>query len=271
MASENLPPQIISRVMTEIRELVKKPADGIEYYDPTEEDDDETKASSNTDIPSSSSSLGETTCAASVSNNVGISTTSRMVSTFRSSISEIYAKISGPEGTPFEGGKFLMKLVLSEDYPNTPPRGYFLTKIYHPNVAPNGDICVNTLKKDWAPDTTLKHILQVIRCLLIVPFPESSLNDEAGKLFMESYEEFARRARIMTDVHAERSGEMTGASKLAILGSANEVGDATTVFGTSNSGLSVTASSSSTAGSSSSVAKVAKKAKDAKTKGLKRL
>ena len=151
MASENLPPQIISRVMTEIRELVKKPADGIEYYDPTEEDDDETKASSNTDIPSSSSSLGETTCAASVSNNVGISTTSRMVSTFRyvcdtlslqvcihssrtlndinmnfnsyrSSISEIYAKISGPEGTPFEGGKFLMKLVLSEDYPNTPPR-----------------------------------------------------------------------------------------------------------------------------------------------------
>jgi ubiquitin-conjugating enzyme E2 S len=38
--------------------------------------------------------------------------------------------------------------------------------------------------------------------LLIVPFPESSLNDEAGKLFMESYDEFARRARIMTQVHA---------------------------------------------------------------------
>ena len=42
----------------------------------------------------------------------------------------------------------------------------------------------------------------MIRCLLIVPFPESSLNDEAGKLFMESYEEFFRRARIMTQVHA---------------------------------------------------------------------
>jgi ubiquitin-conjugating enzyme E2 S len=95
-----------------------------------------------------------------------------------------------------------LKLVLSEDYPNTPPRGFFLTKIYHPNVASNGDICVNTLKKDWTPDVTLKHVLQVIRCLLIVPFPESSLNDEAGKLFMDSYEEFARRARIMTSVHA---------------------------------------------------------------------
>jgi ubiquitin-conjugating enzyme E2 S len=95
-----------------------------------------------------------------------------------------------------------LKLILSDEYPNAPPRGFFLTKIYHPNIASNGDICVNTLKKDWTPEVTLKHVLQVIRCLLIVPFPESSLNDEAGKLFMDSYEEFARRARIMTSVHA---------------------------------------------------------------------
>jgi hypothetical protein len=30
--------------------------------------------------------------------------------------------------------------------------GYFTTKIFHPNVAvPSGEICVNTLKKDWNP------------------------------------------------------------------------------------------------------------------------
>jgi ubiquitin-conjugating enzyme E2 S len=46
--------------------------------------------------------------------------------------------------------------------------------------------------------------LQVIRCLLIVPFPESALNEEAGKLFMESYEEYADHARMMTQVHAQR-------------------------------------------------------------------
>jgi ubiquitin-conjugating enzyme E2 S len=40
--------------------------------------------------------------------------------------------------------------------------GYFLTKIYHPNVAPNGDICVNTLKKDWTADTTLKVTILII-------------------------------------------------------------------------------------------------------------
>lgn len=84
------------------------------------------------------------------------------------------------EGTPFVGGCFRMKLVIPKEYPNAPPRGFFLTKIYHPNVAENGDICVNTLKKDWTTEVTLKHILQVIRCLLIVPFPESALNCEAG-------------------------------------------------------------------------------------------
>jgi ubiquitin-conjugating enzyme E2 S len=83
---------------------------------------------------------------------------------------------------------------LGGDFPNSPPRGFFLSKIYHPNVNPStGDICVNTLKKDWSASTTISHVLSVIRCLLIVPFPESSLNDEAGKLFMESYDEYARR------------------------------------------------------------------------------
>jgi hypothetical protein len=65
----------------------------------------------------------------------------------------------------------------------------------------NGAICVNTLKRDWTSETSLCHVLAVIRCLLIVPFPESSLNDEAGKLFMDSYEEYSKRARLMADVH----------------------------------------------------------------------
>ena len=97
-----------------------------------------------------------------------------------------------------------MKLVLGGDYPQAPPRGFFLTKIYHPNVSSAGEICVNTLKRDWKADTGIAHILQVIRCLLIVPFPESSLNDEAGKLFMESYDDYARKARLMTSIHAAK-------------------------------------------------------------------
>ena len=62
-------------------------------------------------------------------------------------------------------------------------------------------------------------MFQVIRCLLIVPFPESSLNDEAGKLFMESYEEFFRRARIMTQVHASAKENQESLKEEAMGGS----------------------------------------------------
>lgn len=88
------------------------------------------------------------------------------------------------EDTPYEGGVFKMKLVLGHDFPASPPQGvmlilglccdlfpyqclfpqcvgFFVTKIFHPNVASNGAICVNTLKKDWKPDSGIKHILLV--------------------------------------------------------------------------------------------------------------
>eukprot|EP00629_Pelagomonadales_sp_RCC1024_P009639 CAMPEP_0119261648 /NCGR_PEP_ID=MMETSP1329-20130426/1642_1 /TAXON_ID=114041 /ORGANISM="Genus nov. species nov., Strain RCC1024" /LENGTH=207 /DNA_ID=CAMNT_0007261223 /DNA_START=80 /DNA_END=703 /DNA_ORIENTATION=- len=126
------------------------------------------------------------------------------VETDADSLTEVHAEMTGPAGTPYEGGTFRLKLVLGSDFPSAPPRGFFLTKIFHPNIASNGDICVNTLKRDWKPEVTLSHVLQVIRCLLIVPFPESSLNDEAGKMFMENYDEYAARARLYCEMHAKK-------------------------------------------------------------------
>jgi len=63
---------------------------------------------------------------------------------------------------------------------------------------------VNTLKKDWNPSNwSLSHIFEVVKCLLIVPFPESSLNEEAGREFMENYQEFFSHAKLYTNVHAK--------------------------------------------------------------------
>lgn len=124
--------------------------------------------------------------------------------------STIYADIDGPAGTPYENGIFRMKLLLSRDFPQSPPKGYFITKIFHPNISANGEICVNTLKKDWNPSLGLRHVLLVVRCLLIEPFPESALNEQAGKMLLEDYEEYARLARLYTGIHASRPKPKTG-------------------------------------------------------------
>ena len=118
-------------------------------------------------------------------------------------ISNVQAKIIGPDGTPFQGGLFKMKLVLGKDFPASPPQGFFLTKIFHPNVASNGAICVNTLKRDWKPDHGIKHILVTIKCLLIYPNPDSALNEEAGKLLQEHYDEYFKRAQMFTSIYAK--------------------------------------------------------------------
>ena len=62
---------------------------------------------------------------------------------------------------------------------------------------------MNVLKKDWKPDLGIRHVLVVIRCLLIEPFPESALNEEAGKLLLDDYEDYAKHARLMTSIHAQ--------------------------------------------------------------------
>jgi len=103
----------------------------------------------------------------------------------------------------------------------------------------------------------LKHILLTIKCLLIVPNPESALNEEAGKLLLERYDDYCTRARIFTEIHAKpkTSDESTSAS----------TDDATT-----SAKKSCVMSSSSSAADKKSLAKKEKSLKD-KKKTLKRL
>ncbi|KZT65116.1 hypothetical protein DAEQUDRAFT_731849 [Daedalea quercina L-15889] len=110
--------------------------------------------------------------------------------------------VEGPEGTPYTGGYFRVKFSFTEEFPAAPPKCRMITKIFHPNVSAAGEICVNTLKKDWKSSYGIGHILVTVKCLLIHPNPESALDEEAGKLLLENYDSYCDRARLITSVHA---------------------------------------------------------------------
>ncbi|KAL7411711.1 ubiquitin-conjugating enzyme/RWD-like protein [Mrakia frigida] len=117
-------------------------------------------------------------------------------------ISQFTAWVQGPDGTPYAGGYFRVRFAFGATYPSQPPKCTFASKIFHPNVSKQGDICVDTLKKGWKPEFGISHVLSVIRCLLIYPNPESALDEEAGKLLLEAYEDYCKHARLFTSIHA---------------------------------------------------------------------
>jgi ubiquitin-conjugating enzyme E2 S len=110
--------------------------------------------------------------------------------------------VEGPEQTPYTGGYFRVRFQFTHEFPTAPPKCWFATKIFHPNVSSAGEICVNTLKKDWQSSYGIGHILVTIKCLLIYPNPESALDEEAGKLLLEDYDAYCSRAKLITSVHA---------------------------------------------------------------------
>ncbi|KAJ5158632.1 Ubiquitin-conjugating enzyme E2 [Penicillium coprophilum] len=118
-------------------------------------------------------------------------------------MSQLTVLLTGPAGTPFSQGLWELHLKMPDDYPKSPPKATFKTRIWHPNMEElTGSVCVDTLKRDWQPNLTLRDVLVTISCLLIYPNPDSALNASAGALMQENYAAFAHQAKLMTSIHA---------------------------------------------------------------------
>jgi ubiquitin-protein ligase len=51
--------------------------------------------------------------------------------------------LKGPSDTPYEGGSFVVDIVLPTEYPFMPPKMKFDTKVWHPNISSQtGAICL---------------------------------------------------------------------------------------------------------------------------------
>ena len=109
------------------------------------------------------------------------------------------AVIFGPDDTPWEGGTFKLVLEFTEDYPNKAPSVRFLTKMFHPNIYNDGQICLDILQNQWSPIYDISAILTSIQSLLCDPNPASPANSEASRLYNENRREYNRRVREIVE------------------------------------------------------------------------
>ncbi|KAK8750748.1 hypothetical protein OTU49_014990, partial [Cherax quadricarinatus] len=112
------------------------------------------------------------------------------------------ATIMGPEDTPYEGGLFDLRIDFPEDYPFQPPKVWFTTKIYHPNISDRGSICLDILDKNWSPTLSISKVLLTVCALLTDPNPQDPWRADIADLYMRDKEQYENEARIWTQRYA---------------------------------------------------------------------
>ncbi|KAH8717023.1 ubiquitin-conjugating enzyme/RWD-like protein [Phaeosphaeriaceae sp. PMI808] len=111
--------------------------------------------------------------------------------------------IDGPSQSPYEGGVFKLELFLPDDYPMTPPKVRFLTKIYHPNIDRLGRICLDVLKSNWSPALQIRTILLSIQALLGAPNPDDPLANDVAQAWKENQAQAITTAQEWTQQYAK--------------------------------------------------------------------
>mmetsp|Transcript_69820 Transcript_69820/g.137030 ORF Transcript_69820/g.137030 Transcript_69820/m.137030 type:complete len:205 (+) Transcript_69820:90-704(+) len=109
----------------------------------------------------------------------------------------------GPEGTPYNGGAFVIDVQIPADYPYNPPKMKFDTKIWHPNISSQtGAICLDVLGKEWSPALTIRTALLSIQALLSAPEPSDPQDAEVAEMYKSNRELFNQTAKYWTETFA---------------------------------------------------------------------
>lgn len=89
------------------------------------------------------------------------------------------------------GGAFLFSFNVPTTYPHEPPKVKCLTKVFHPNLDLEGNICLNILREDWKPVLSINSILHGLGFLFIDPnadvSPRKLPPEPAVVLFLSRY------------------------------------------------------------------------------------
>ncbi|GAB6028117.1 NEDD8-conjugating enzyme ube2f [Chamberlinius hualienensis] len=116
-----------------------------------------------------------------------------------------------PDEGYWQGGKFNFNIHVTDEYNMVPPKVKCVTKLWHPNINEDGEICLSLLRENsidglgWAPTRHLKDIVWGINSLFtdLLNF-EDPLNIEAADHFQKDKDSFKAKVRDYVSRFAKR-------------------------------------------------------------------
>ncbi|KAJ8450873.1 hypothetical protein Cgig2_032498 [Carnegiea gigantea] len=100
-----------------------------------------------------------------------------------------------PDEGYYLGGKFVFSFHVPSIYPHEPPKVKCETKVYHPNIDLEGNVCLNILREDWKPVLSINTIIYGLYHLFTQPNHEDPLNHEAAQVLRDNPKEFESNVR----------------------------------------------------------------------------
>ncbi|KDP38468.1 hypothetical protein JCGZ_04393 [Jatropha curcas] len=91
-----------------------------------------------------------------------------------------------PDEGYYKNGNFQFSFQVPDVYPHEAPKVKCQTKVYHPNIDLEGNVCLNILREDWKPVLNINTIIYGLFHLFTQPNREDPLNSDAAAMLRDN-------------------------------------------------------------------------------------
>ncbi|KAH6923286.1 hypothetical protein HPB50_026187 [Hyalomma asiaticum] len=92
----------------------------------------------------------------------------------------------------YRNGRFVFAIHVSDHYPYKPPEVKCETRVFHPNIDLEGNVCLKILRKWWNPAMSLDSVVVSVLFILLEPNTEDPFNEEAGHVLLHNRQLFQK-------------------------------------------------------------------------------
>eukprot|EP01100_Stratorugosa_tubuloviscum_P004929 TRINITY_DN2246_c1_g1_i1.p1 TRINITY_DN2246_c1_g1~~TRINITY_DN2246_c1_g1_i1.p1 ORF type:complete len:367 (-),score=116.27 TRINITY_DN2246_c1_g1_i1:144-1244(-) len=120
--------------------------------------------------------------------------------------------LEGPKDTPYEGGIFQLIMSFTHDFPMSPPKLRFISDFWHPNVYPDGKVCISILHppgddpmsgelaaERWLPTQSVSSIMLSVISMLGDPNISSPANVDASVEWRDKRSNYISRCKRLCE------------------------------------------------------------------------